>query len=152
MPPETYRQLWEIILAGREWRGEFHNKKKNGESFWELASISPVKDEAGHVTHFVAVKEDITRQKRVEAEREQLIAELQKALAKVEALSSLLPICAWCKKIRDDKGHWREIETFVATHSGAQFTHGICPSCTTNHFPEHAKECRTQADTSILAA
>ena len=62
-PTEGYRLLWETITAGREWRGEFHNKKKSGELFWESASISPVLDEHGAVTHFVAIKEDITASK-----------------------------------------------------------------------------------------
>ncbi|HNW43841.1 MAG TPA: PAS domain S-box protein, partial [Elusimicrobiales bacterium] len=63
-PSESYRAMWLEILAGREWRGEFHNKKKNGELFWETASISPVKDGSGKITNFVAVKEDITDAKR----------------------------------------------------------------------------------------
>ena len=65
---EEYRLLWETIKAGREWRGEFHNRKKNGELFWESASISPVLDEHGVVTHFIAIKEDITASKQAEAE------------------------------------------------------------------------------------
>jgi PAS domain S-box-containing protein len=68
MSPEEYRQLWESIKAGGEWHGELHNKKKNGELFWESASISPVLDEHGVVTHYVAIKEDVTASKRAEAE------------------------------------------------------------------------------------
>ena len=64
--PEEYQRLWETIAAGKEWRGEFHNKKKNGDLYWELASISPVVDGAGRITHYVAVKEDITERKRAE--------------------------------------------------------------------------------------
>jgi len=67
MPEEVYRQLWATIMAGNEWRGEFYNKKKNGELFWEAASISPVRSPDGRITHYVAVKEDITEQKRMEA-------------------------------------------------------------------------------------
>jgi PAS domain S-box-containing protein len=89
MPLETYRDLWNTILVGREWRGELHNKKKNGESYWGFASISAIKDEAGLVTHFVSVTEDITGRKQAEAERERLIGELQEALAKVKTLSGL---------------------------------------------------------------
>ncbi|MFH0730001.1 MAG: response regulator [Pseudomonadota bacterium] len=63
-PPESYKALWNTILAGDVWRGEFHNKKKNGDLFWEQASISPVRDAKGSVTSFVAVKEDITERKR----------------------------------------------------------------------------------------
>lgn len=62
-PREFYTDLWETILSGREWRGEFHNRRKNGELFWESASISPVRNAAGRITHFIAVKEDITAQK-----------------------------------------------------------------------------------------
>jgi two-component system cell cycle sensor histidine kinase/response regulator CckA len=64
--PEVYREMWATITAGREWRGEFHNRKKGGELFWEFASISPILDERGQITHFVAVKEDITNRKRAE--------------------------------------------------------------------------------------
>ena len=63
MGVEQYKNLWDTIAAGKEWRGEFHNKKKNGELFWETASISPVRNEKGITTHFVAIKEDITERK-----------------------------------------------------------------------------------------
>ncbi len=68
LPPAHYKNLWETILAGREWHGEFHNKKKNGELFWEHAHISPIRNNEGQITHFVAVKEDITERKRLQAE------------------------------------------------------------------------------------
>ena len=64
--PEEYALLWETIRAGGEWRGEFHNRKKNGDLFWESASISPIKDAQGAITHFIAVKEDITEKKEME--------------------------------------------------------------------------------------
>ncbi len=66
--PEFYRELWQTIISGKEWRGEFHNKKKNGEPYWESASISPIKNDKGEITHFVAVKEDITDRKKAEEE------------------------------------------------------------------------------------
>src|SRR5208283_4493555 len=68
MPPGNYKRLWETVIAGGEWRGEFHNRKKNGELYWEWASISPIYDAAGHIAHFLAVKEDITERKRTEKE------------------------------------------------------------------------------------
>jgi PAS domain S-box-containing protein len=61
---EVYRELWDTITAGRKWHGEFHNQKKNGELFWESTIISPIMNEQGMITHFVAVKEDITEQKQ----------------------------------------------------------------------------------------
>ena len=63
---DKYRQLWECITQGREWRGEFYNRKKNGHFYWESASISPIVDNNGHITHFIAVKEDITQRKVLE--------------------------------------------------------------------------------------
>ncbi len=63
--PETYKQLWDTITSGGEWKGELLNKKKNGELYWEIASISPVRDTQGKITHFLAVKDDITDRKRV---------------------------------------------------------------------------------------
>jgi diguanylate cyclase (GGDEF)-like protein len=73
MPAEVYRSLWETISQGEEWHGELENKRKDGSLFWELASISPVRDQAGNITHFIGVKEDITERKRYE-ERLQYMA------------------------------------------------------------------------------
>jgi PAS domain S-box-containing protein len=67
MPAETYRRLWETVLAGEEWRGEFHNRRKDGTLFWELASISPVRGPDGEITHLIAVKEDVTEKRLTEA-------------------------------------------------------------------------------------
>lgn len=71
IPPEGYRELWEVITSGGEWHGEFHNRKKNGELYWEYASISPIRDTHGVITHYLAVKEDITERKKAEAEFQQ---------------------------------------------------------------------------------
>jgi diguanylate cyclase (GGDEF)-like protein/PAS domain S-box-containing protein len=70
--PEEYRKLWEIISAGEEWHGEFHNKRKDGTFFWEHASISPVRDENGAISHFLAIKEDITERKSYEEQLQHL--------------------------------------------------------------------------------
>jgi polar amino acid transport system substrate-binding protein len=68
MPSGHFKNLWETLLAGREWHGEFHNKEKNGDLFWEYARISPIRNREGQITHFVAVKENITERKRLQAE------------------------------------------------------------------------------------
>ncbi|HOV14231.1 MAG TPA: ATP-binding protein, partial [Spirochaetota bacterium] len=65
-PLSFYKNLWETITSGKEWRGEFHNKKKNGEFFWELASISPIRNYEGNITHYLAIKENITERKQIE--------------------------------------------------------------------------------------
>lgn len=87
-PPEGYRQLWETIKQGKEWRGQFHNRRKNGELFWEQASISAIVDNQGRITHYLAVKEDITEHKRVEQERAALQLQLQQA-QKLESIGRL---------------------------------------------------------------
>jgi len=76
---EEYKAMWETIIAGGEWHGQFHNKKKNGELYWESAIVSPIKDEKGEITHFLAVKEEITERKEAETERERLLAEVQQS-------------------------------------------------------------------------
>ena len=67
-PAEEYKRLWETITSGNTWLGEFHNKRKNGELFWEKAAISPVKNRNGEITNFIAIKEDITEQKALESQ------------------------------------------------------------------------------------
>ena len=79
---------------------------------------------------------EIAERKRAEEEREGLVADLQKALSDVKKLSGLLPICASCKKIRDDKGYWNQIESFIGARSEAEFSHGICPDCAKKLYPE----------------
>jgi len=81
-----------------------------------------------------AFDRDITHRRQAEKEREELIAELQKALSEVKTLSGLIPICASCKKIRDDRGYWNQIESYIKEHSEAEFSHGICPDCAAQFY------------------
>jgi CheY-like chemotaxis protein len=71
----------------------------------------------------------LSRTLRHAIERGRLVRELQEALAEVRTLSGLLPICSSCKRVRDDSGYWNQIETFIAKHTTASFTHGVCPTC-----------------------
>ena len=75
------------------------------------------------------------QRKQIEGENEQLILQLQEALSKVKLLSGFLPICSSCKKIRDDKGYWNQIESYIREHSEAEFSHGICPECFKELYP-----------------
>ena len=66
----------------------------------------------------------------------QVIVELRDAMAKVRTLTGMLPICSSCKKIRDDKGYWNQIESYISEHSKAEFSHGICPECAKELYPD----------------
>ena len=88
----------------------------------------------------VANAQLFAERKRAEKEREKLIRELQDALANIKILRGMLPICSSCKKIRDDKGYWNQIESYIRDHTGAEFTHGICPECMKNLYPDFYKK------------
>ncbi|MBT3485559.1 MAG: hypothetical protein HOG03_12435 [Desulfobacula sp.] len=79
---------------------------------------------------------EIDSRTKIEKERERMIVKLQKALAEIKTLSGLLPICSHCKKIRDDKGYWNQIEGYIQKHSDAQFSHSICQECAKKHYPD----------------
>ena len=93
---QEYTHLWEMISSGNEWHGEFHNKKRNGDLYWEQASISSIKDYNGEITHYVAVKEDITLRKQAELElfqqleRERMVSELALSIRQSLDLSEIL--------------------------------------------------------------
>lgn len=82
------------------------------------------------------LKQEIRERKLAEAEKQRLIGELTEALVKVKSLSGLLPICASCKKIRNDKGYWQQIEAYIRDHTEADFSHGICPDCAKKLYPD----------------
>lgn len=80
------------------------------------------------------LNDEIATRRKTEAEREKLIAKLQSALEKIQKLEGILPICMHCKKIRDDKGYWNEVEQYIHNHSDAKFSHGVCPHCLEEHY------------------
>jgi hypothetical protein len=84
---------------------------------------------AGQIGVIWLVERLLAWQKKKEREREDLIAQLKDSLVRVKQLSGLLPICASCKKIRDDRGYWNQLEVYIRDHSEADFTHGLCPDC-----------------------
>ena len=79
---------------------------------------------------------DITYRKKIEEERDKLFKSLQKSLSEIKKLSGMLPICASCKKIRDDEGYWRQIESYIKDHSEAEFSHSLCPDCAKKLYPD----------------
>lgn len=96
--------------------------------------------QSGDHRFYTGIIRDISDRKQHEKEREALIDDLKKSLTKVRQLSGLLPICASCKKIRDDKGYWNQIEAYIRDHSEAEFSHGICPDCSKELYPEYHRE------------
>ncbi len=90
----------------------------------------------GSLSGFHAVATDITERKQTEIERENLLRELQSAMSEAKPHSDFLPICAVCKKIKDETGFWNQVERYVSSHFNAEFTHGICPECVRKLYPE----------------
>ena len=103
--------------------------RKDGRFIPVSVTVSPVKDVRGKIVGGSAISRDITLRKNDERERFRLIEELTESLKQVKTLSGLLPICASCKRIRDDQGYWQQVETYITDHTHADFTHGICPDC-----------------------
>jgi PAS domain S-box-containing protein len=109
-------------------------KHKDGGTVWLEVSKQPYFVN-GRVAGIIGAARDITKRIGLEKEREKLISELREALAGIRTLKGLLPICSSCKKVRDDKGYWNQIEAYVSEHSEAEFTHGICPECAQKLYP-----------------
>ena len=104
-------------------------------TLWNKASV--IRDENGAVIGAIESIRDISDRKQQEEEREKLIQELQTALSEIRKLSGMLPICASCKKIRDDKGYWQQVEAYISTHSEVRFSHSVCPECARKLYPEY---------------
>lgn len=98
---------------------------KDGSYRWLLWNAAP--DLEHQVIYSVA--RDITRRKQAEEERERLVQQLQSAVAEVNALREMLPICSYCRRIRGDEDYWLSVEAYIATHTKSQFSHAICPNC-----------------------
>lgn len=136
------RSIFEFVTpAGREQGMELFRRVLAGETVSGFQMVFVAKD--GRAIHVEGnlncrfelnqpaatrgIFHDVTERKLHEAEREQLISELRAALEELKTLSGLLPVCAWCKKVRDDRGYWRDLEAYLGTR--VRITHGICPAC-----------------------
>ncbi len=84
----------------------------------------------------LAFVRDISERKKIEDEKEEYVEKLQKAFDEIKVLQGIIPICSYCKKIRDDNGYWNQVEQYISEHTDVMFTHGICPDCRKKHFPE----------------
>ncbi len=110
-------------------------RTSDGDSIPVLLSTSPLRDQIGSTVGIVAIASDISELVASEKDRERIINKLETALDEIKTLSGLLPICSHCKKIRDGKV-WASIESYVSSHSEAQFSHGICPECAKKYYSD----------------
>lgn len=128
------------LLAQRQGTGKAHGelnaRRRDGTLFPVEVSSVVFKDLEGQPRTCLIIR-DISERKTAEYEQDRLIRELQDALGKVKTLSGLLPICASCKKIRDQGGRWHSLEIYIRDHSEADFSHGICPDCQKKLYPEY---------------
>ncbi|MDP2105266.1 MAG: PAS domain S-box protein, partial [Desulfobulbaceae bacterium] len=130
------RSLFNELLSGRKLQEiETVFRARNGKKIHVSGKVN-CKFVDGQPTITLGIFRDISDRKLVQEERERLIIELKEALARVKTLSGLLPICSSCKNIRDDRGYWKRIESYIMAHSDADFSHGICPDCAVEKFPE----------------
>ena len=121
----TLKQNAAVRGGGRALGFENRYLCKDGSYRWFRWNAAP--DSDNHVIYSVA--RDITDAKRLEIEREELVIKLQEALAEVRSLQQILPICSYCRKIRDDENYWHTVEDYISHHTDSQFSHGICPDC-----------------------
>lgn len=106
-----------------------------GDTFY-LTTAKPILEKSGTVETVICTSKNITKRKLAEIELKNERDNLLKALKEIKTLSGLLPICSSCKKIRDDKGYWNQIEAYISEHSKAEFSHGICPDCSQKLYSE----------------
>jgi PAS domain S-box-containing protein len=125
-PPSLYARI-----KDGEWIRNYETVRlrKDGTRISVSLTFSPIMDRSQGVIGISAIERDMTAHKASEEERLKLISELTDALCSIKTLRGLIPICAWCKRIRHDEGYWEQVESYVAHHTDAEFTHSICPDC-----------------------
>jgi PAS domain S-box-containing protein len=137
-PDDRTRELW-LANNRRAFAGETVESEvtyQHGDESRDCYNIiAPIRD-GELIVGILGMNIDISERKLAERDRERLIAELQTALGQLKTLGGLLPICSYCKKIRDDQGYWSQLEAYFAKHSEAEFTHSICPDCARKRFPD----------------
>jgi PAS domain S-box-containing protein len=121
----TLKQNLEVRSGGQALSFENRYLCKDGSYRWFLWNAAP--DSVEHVIYSMA--RDVTVRKQAEEERERLLTELQSALAEVKTLQEILPMCSYCRKIRDDENYWHTVENYISQHTSTRFSHGICPHC-----------------------
>ena len=135
-PPNDECPLKKTVQSGKTANFEHRHFMPDGSENFEDIITSPVMDDKGNVIQVVHIARNITERKNAEKEREKLIKDLRIALEEIKTIKGIIPICMYCKGIRDDKGAWNKLEKYITEHSEAQFSHGICEECLNKHYPE----------------
>jgi PAS domain S-box-containing protein len=135
----TREELLEMLAAVDDRGSSFETQQRRKDGSSLDVEISTNGATFGGRKLIFCVCRDITRRKRAEEERERLIGELQEALAEIKTLRGILPICSFCKKIRDEEGQWADVEVYIDEHSQAGISHGLCPECRQKHYPGYGK-------------
>lgn len=130
------RQVWHKLFDQGQLHIETEERRADGSQMWIEGDYICLNNQEGQITGHFGIQRDVTARVQAEEEREKLIAELQVALAEIKTLRGIVPICASCKKIRDDEGYWHDVVTYVRERTEAEFTHGICPDCAKKLYPE----------------
>ena len=130
---ETLREMIRSVDGTGDHFETLH-KRKDG-TFYEVEISTSATFYRGQKLIFCICR-DISQRKQAEREREQLITELREALAEINTLRGILPVCSFCKKIRDDTGHWESVDVYIRSHSQADISHGLCPECAAKHYPD----------------
>lgn len=135
---EQYLEISRRTFQEGSASGVFEIVGQRGTRRWmETHAVKLPKPESGKPV-LLAVTRDVTDRKRLEAERDAQLAALTTALAEVRQLKEFLPICSYCKRIRDDQDYWQQVEKYIGDHTGSKFSHGICPECFARHFADPA--------------
>ena len=137
---EAEKRYSEIGWSGNILHGEAFMPNLRGGTAYLFGTAAVLRNFKGDIVGAIESIRDITERKHAELEKERLIAELKKALSEIETLQGLIPICSFCKKIRDDEGYWEQIEKYISQRSKAFFSHGICPDCMKKYYPDFSGE------------
>jgi len=138
---KTFADEQRLMESGEPIIGLVESRQlEDGQNNWTWTTKVPLRDESGQIMGLVGITREINDLMKAQTERDNLITKLQNALADVKTLSGLVPICANCKQIRDDKGFWMQVESYIQERSQARFSHGICPDCMKKLYPEFVQK------------
>jgi len=142
--PNQTKNYWEddkeVIESGKPKIGIIEPIDVVAGARWVQTDKIPYRDKEGRIIGIIGFSIDITERRQVEEALKEEHRQLQQALDEVRTLRGIVPICASCKKIRDDRGFWNQVEKYVSDHTEAKFSHGICPDCAKILYPELYKE------------